>query len=59
MTLLGSDEELYRKLVNELEPLAPTTAQVKRGIKCPQGLDTLHSIERLERLFPDTKLILA
>lgn len=57
LTTPGSDEDIYRKLMKELQPLAPTTAHVKRGIKCPQGLGTLRAVQRLERLFPETKLI--
>jgi hypothetical protein len=57
MTTPGSDDDIYERMMNELEPLAPETARVKRGIKCPQGLETLHSIQRLQRLFPRTKLI--
>ena len=57
MTNPGTDEEIYDKMMNEIEPLAPGNANVKRGIKCPQGLASLLSIERLSRMFPDTKLV--
>lgn len=62
LTTPGSDQEIYDKIMKELNQLAPKTANVKRGIKNPIGLGAVpsarwRSIEYLECLFPETNLI--
>ena len=62
MTIPGTDEEIYKKMQDVLNKLAPHSDNVKRGIKNPLGLGskplaTARAVQRLEQLFPDTKLI--
>lgn len=52
----GSDDNVLSRMMDELSPLEPQR-DVKRGIKCPTGLKFKHTVDRLQRLYPDTKLI--
>jgi hypothetical protein len=57
LAMVRSDDEAYGRLMKNLNE-ASSDPNVKRGIKCPVGLYTSASIERLQDWFPDTKLIL-
>jgi hypothetical protein len=56
IAMVRSDDEAYHRLMKNLNE-ASSDPNVKRGIKCPVGLSTHTSIERLQHWFPDTKLI--
>jgi hypothetical protein len=60
-TTPGDDKVIFENVMKELQSLSPELAHVKRGIKTPMGLGTginsLRAVGRLERLYPNVKLI--